>query len=98
MKKSRTTGADRCALVDGVLDLGHELHIGVFELLQPKAGLLDLPGEARDLRAGQCMGAWLEYAARANRPLMIYVFSDGSLSSNGIKRALIEAIAQVEIH
>jgi hypothetical protein len=41
-------------------------------------------GEMRDLRAGQCIGACLEYAARANRPLMIYVFSDGSLSSNGM--------------
>jgi hypothetical protein len=41
-------------------------------------------GEARDLRAGQCIGACLEYAARTNRPLMIYVFSDGSLNSNGM--------------
>jgi hypothetical protein len=41
-------------------------------------------GEMRDLRAGQCIGACLEYAARANRPLIIYVFSDGSLSSNGM--------------
>jgi hypothetical protein len=41
-------------------------------------------GEVRDLRAGQCIGACLEYAARTNRPLMIYVFSDGSLSSNGM--------------
>jgi hypothetical protein len=41
-------------------------------------------GEARDLRAGQCIGACLEYAARKGRPLMIYVFSDGSLSSNGM--------------
>ncbi|MEE9492257.1 MAG: hypothetical protein V3W04_02605 [Gammaproteobacteria bacterium] len=40
-------------------------------------------GERRDLRAGRCMGACLEYAARRNKPLMIYVFSDGSLSSNG---------------
>jgi hypothetical protein len=40
-------------------------------------------GEVRDIRAGQCMGACLEYAARRGRPLMIYVFSDGSLSSNG---------------
>ncbi len=31
-----------------------------------------------------CIGACLEYAARTNRPLMIYVFSDGSLSSNGM--------------
>jgi hypothetical protein len=41
-------------------------------------------GELRDLRAGQCIGACLEYAARTNRPLMLYVFSDGSLSSNGM--------------
>jgi hypothetical protein len=41
-------------------------------------------GEMRDFRAGQCMGACLEYAARTNKPLMIYVFSDGSLSSNGM--------------
>ena len=40
-------------------------------------------GEARDLRAGRCMGACLEYAARVGVPLMMYVFSDGSLSSNG---------------
>ena len=41
-------------------------------------------GEMRDLRAGECIGACLEYAARKNKPLMIYVFSDGSLSSNGM--------------
>ncbi len=41
-------------------------------------------GEARDFRAGQCMGACLEYAARTGKPLMIYVFSDGSLNSNGM--------------
>jgi hypothetical protein len=41
-------------------------------------------GEQRDFRAGVCMGACLEYAARTNRPLMLYVFSDGSLSSNGM--------------
>ena len=40
-------------------------------------------GELRDLRAGRCIGACLEFAARNNQPLMIYVFSDGSLSSNG---------------
>ena len=40
-------------------------------------------GEARDLRAGRCIGACLEYAARMSVPLMIYVFSDGSLASNG---------------
>jgi hypothetical protein len=40
-------------------------------------------GELRDLRAGRCMGACLEYAARRGLPLMLYVFSDGSLSASG---------------
>lgn len=40
-------------------------------------------GEVKDFRAGRCMGACLEYAARLGKPLMLYVFSDGSLSSNG---------------
>jgi hypothetical protein len=41
-------------------------------------------GELRDLRAGRCMGACLEYAARRGKPLMMYVFSDGSVFSNGM--------------
>jgi hypothetical protein len=41
-------------------------------------------GENRNFRAGRCIGACLEYAARQNKPLMIYVFSDGSLSANGV--------------
>lgn len=41
-------------------------------------------GEQRDLRAGRCMGACLEYAARRGKPLMMYVFSDGSVFSNGM--------------
>jgi hypothetical protein len=44
-------------------------------------------GELRDLRAGRCIGACLEYAARANNgngvPLMVYIYSDGSVFSNG---------------
>lgn len=40
-------------------------------------------GERRDYLAGRCMGACLEYAARKGVPLMLYVFSDGSVSSNG---------------
>lgn len=40
-------------------------------------------GEVRDLRAGRCIGACLEYAARMVTPVMIYVFSDGSVASNG---------------
>lgn len=41
-------------------------------------------GEVKDFRAGQCMGAALEYAAIRGVPLMLYVMSDGSLSSNGV--------------
>ncbi len=41
-------------------------------------------GEIRDRRAGRCMGACLEYAARVGVPLMMYVFSDGSVASNGM--------------
>jgi hypothetical protein len=41
-------------------------------------------GEARDLNVGNCIGACLEYAARVGKPVMIYVFSDGSLASSGM--------------
>ena len=41
-------------------------------------------GENRDLRAGRCIGACLEYARLLNTKLMIYVFSDGSVFSNGM--------------
>ena len=40
-------------------------------------------GELRDLRAGRCIGACLEYAARMQKPLMVYVFSDGGISAGG---------------
>lgn len=40
-------------------------------------------GEIKDERAGRCMGACIEYAARIGVPLMMYVFSDGSVSSDG---------------
>ncbi|MBW2271814.1 MAG: general secretion pathway protein GspF [Deltaproteobacteria bacterium] len=40
-------------------------------------------GETRDFMAGQTMGAMLEFAAKMGRELMIYVFSDGSVASNG---------------
>lgn len=48
-------------------------------------------GEARDLRAGRCIGACLEYAALKNTPIMIYVFSDGSVFSNGMTDDSAEA-------
>ena len=41
-------------------------------------------GERKDFIAGQAMGAVLEYAARVNTPLAIYVLSDGSLDSDGV--------------
>jgi hypothetical protein len=41
-------------------------------------------GEARDFNLGNCIGAVLEYAARVGKPVMVYVFSDGSLASNGM--------------
>jgi hypothetical protein len=40
-------------------------------------------GERKDFAAGQVMGALLEYAARRSRPLLLYVFSDGSVASDG---------------
>ncbi|MDX1404855.1 MAG: hypothetical protein R3192_09965 [Woeseiaceae bacterium] len=41
-------------------------------------------GEVKDFRAGRCMGACIEYAGRIGVPLMLYVFSDGSLNSDGV--------------
>ncbi|HMK85289.1 MAG TPA: hypothetical protein VK437_04960 [Steroidobacteraceae bacterium] len=40
-------------------------------------------GETRDFQAGQCIGAVLQYAALKGKPVMIYIFSDGSLFSDG---------------
>lgn len=40
-------------------------------------------GEGRDFLAGQSMGACLEYAAQTGKELCLYVFTDGSLDSNG---------------
>lgn len=40
-------------------------------------------GEMRDFQAGECIGACLEYARLRQTPIMIYVFSDGSVFSNG---------------
>ena len=41
-------------------------------------------GETRNFKAGQMIGAVLEYAQRVGTPIMIYVFSDGSLSSSSM--------------
>ncbi len=42
-------------------------------------------GENRDRRAGRCIGACLSYAEKVGEPLMIYVYSDGSVASNGTR-------------
>ncbi len=41
-------------------------------------------GETRNFKAGQMIGAVLQYAAALGVPVMIYVFSDGSLNSNSM--------------
>jgi hypothetical protein len=41
-------------------------------------------GETRNFKAGQMIGAVLQYASALGRPVMIYVFSDGSLNSNSM--------------
>jgi hypothetical protein len=41
-------------------------------------------GEMRNFKAGQMIGAVLEYAQRVGKPVMVYVFSDGSLTSTGM--------------
>ena len=41
-------------------------------------------GETRNFKAGQMIGAVLEYAQRVGKPVMVYVFSDGSLSSSSM--------------
>jgi hypothetical protein len=43
-----------------------------------------MDGEAKDLNLGNCIGAVLEYANRVGKPVMIYIFSDGSLASSGM--------------
>ncbi len=41
-------------------------------------------GEGMNYHAGQCIGACLEYAKRMGKPLVVYIFSDGSLVSTGM--------------
>jgi hypothetical protein len=53
-------------------------------------------GEIRDLRAGRCMGAALEYAARLGVPLFMYVYSDGSVSSNGMIDDTVDGRGKLE--
>jgi hypothetical protein len=53
-------------------------------------------GETRNFRAGRCIGACLEYAARKAMPLMIYVFSDGALSANGMVNNSIDGRGKLD--
>ena len=53
-------------------------------------------GETRNFRAGRCIGACLEYAARKQIPLMIYVFSDGALSANGMVNNSVEGRGKLD--
>ena len=41
-------------------------------------------GETRNFKAGQMIGAVLEYAQRKGTPVMIQIMSDGSLSANSM--------------
>ena len=41
-------------------------------------------GESRNFKAGQMIGMVLQYAAAVKQPVMIYVFSDGSLNANSM--------------
>jgi len=43
-----------------------------------------MDGEAKDLNLGNCIGAVLEYASRVGKPVMVYIFTDGSLASGGM--------------
>ena len=54
-------------------------------------------GETRNFMAGQCIGACLEYAKRVGKPLMVYVFSDGSLEFDQHDRHLGRGPGQVRL-
>jgi hypothetical protein len=43
-----------------------------------------MDGEGKDFNLGNCIGAVIEYAKRVSKPVMIYVFTDGSLASSGM--------------
>lgn len=75
----RKTASVMKLVIDGNAGAG-TIEMGGFDYHTGERGT----GELRDLRAGRCIGACLEYAARFGKPLMIYVFSDGSLTSNGM--------------
>jgi hypothetical protein len=75
----QTTAAVMKLVIDGNAAAG-TIEMGGFDYHSGNR----MDGEARDLNLGNCIGACLEYAARVNKPVMIYVFSDGSLASSGM--------------
>jgi len=75
----RKTAAVRKLVIDGNAAAG-TIEMGGFDYHSGNR----MDGEARDLNLGNCIGACLEYASRVGKPVMIYVFSDGSLASNGM--------------
>lgn len=74
----RKTASVMKMVIDGYAGAG-TITMGGFDYHTGERGT----GERRDFRAGKCMGACLEYAHRTGKPVMIYVFSDGSVASNG---------------
>ena len=75
----RTTAAVMKLVIDGNAAAG-TVELGGYDYHSGNRS----DGEAKDLNAGNCIGACLEYAARVGKPVMIYVISDGSLASSGM--------------
>jgi hypothetical protein len=75
----QTTAAVMKLVIDGNAAAG-TIEMGGFDYHSGNR----MDGEARDLNLGNCIGAVLEYANRVGKPVMIYVFSDGSLASSGM--------------
>lgn len=77
-REFRKTASVMKLVIDGLAGAG-TITMGGYDYHTGERGT----GERRDEMAGRCMGACLEYAAIMGKPLMLYVFSDGSVSSNG---------------
>ncbi len=75
----QTTAAVMKLVIDGNAAAG-TIEMGGFDYHSGNR----MDGEAKDLNLGNCIGAVLEYANRVQKPVMIYVFSDGSLASSGM--------------
>ncbi|HXP66190.1 MAG TPA: hypothetical protein VN815_12010 [Steroidobacteraceae bacterium] len=75
----QTTAAVMKLVIDGNAAAG-TIEMGGFDYHSGNR----MDGEARDLNLGNCIGAVLEYANRVHKPVMIYVFTDGSLASSGM--------------